>query len=143
MAAEDKSKEEEKPEETESTKADRPPTSSSKKKEKNGLPWVIGFMALTNMVFVMNNPESKVQILGKGQIFLSILIWACSFVPGIRYVALIVMIPVWFRNFMVSGVPMLDRFSKGEPIFLGSKTGPDFDLKDVIPNYKDDLNPKA
>lgn len=120
-------------------------TGSSKKKggkQKNGLAWVIGFMALTNLVFVYNNPEQKVRVVGVMQIALSILVWAASFVPGIRYVALIIMLPVWFGNLMVSGVPMMDRFSKGEPLFLGSASGPDYNLKDVIPNMKDQ-NPKV
>ena len=130
---EDKKKESESKED-EDTKT--PPKQAGKSKP-DGLPWVIGVMALTNMFFVYYNPTATKQEVTMGNIFLSILIWASSFVPGIRYIALIVMIPVWFRNFMVSGVPMMEKFSKGESIFTTKTQAPGVDLPGILKKYED------
>lgn len=93
----------------------------AKKSDKIG--WAIGALTLGNLFLIAwDSGEGNI---GQAEIKPSLIVgsiaaWSASFVPGLKYVSLMIMIPVFFLTFMTKGIRFLDAFVNGE-LFVQAK----------------------
>lgn len=101
-------------EEKEEPKANnpKPPTVlvSRSSKSESGLPWLIGAMLILNLLMIYFSAKDKNAAMKPSLWIETLVLWACAFVPGLRYIALILTIPIFVYNVITKGEPLMSAF---------------------------------
>lgn len=78
-------------------------------------PWLVGGLLGLNlaMIILTAGPGNRSASLKPSLLIETLILWACSFVPGLRYLALVITIPVTFYTFITKGAVLLEQYASG------------------------------